>query len=451
MGAVKFLTRIALRLTALSERYVPSALAIACLLTFFVFGFASLATGRSSWELVRFWGEGFWVLLEFGMQICLVMLTGSIIADSPAVQRGLDGLARLPRTPRAAVVFTALLSMALCWLHWGLGMIASAFLVRSVVRRHPRVDYRLLVAVAYFGMGAVWHAGLSGSAPLLVATPRHFLADRIGVIPLSETVFSAFNLALVLVVTAVLTGLAYILYPSDPGDAVALSEEALGRLEAERKDPRPQERFKTPWLRFVEQSYAIPLALGLAGLTFLIQDTARNGLALTLNKLNFTFLILAVLLHPSLQAFGRSAEKAAGYLHGVVVQFPLYAGMFGIIKGSGLDQILSGWFVQVAGPGTFPLVVYWYSGILNYFIPSGGSKWAIEAPYILEASRNLGIPYSKTVLAYAWGDMVTDMIQPFWCIPLLAIAKLEFRDILGYEAVVFLACTLIGSAAFLIF
>ena len=174
-------------------------------------------------------------------------------------------------------------------------------------------------------------------------------------------------------------------------------------------------------------------------------------MALTIDKVNFFFLILSFLLYPNPTAFSRSAEKASGYVHGIIIQFPIYAGIFGVIKGSGLDRIIGSWFVAVSTKECFPLVVYWYSGLLNYFIPSGGSKWAIEAPYILEASRSLGVPFSKTVLAYAWGDMVTDMIQPFWCLPLLAVARLEFKDILGYELIVFLLCALIGSAAFLFF
>ncbi|HVE14109.1 MAG TPA: TIGR00366 family protein, partial [Elusimicrobiota bacterium] len=191
------LSRTVLSLTRFSERWVPSAFVIACLLTFAVVALALGLTPAAPGQVVGYWGDGFWALLSFAMQMCLALMTGSIIADSPLLRRALDRLSRLPRTDRQAVVFAAAASMVLAWLHWGMGMAASAFLARALARRRPKVDYPLLVAVSYFGQGAVWHAGLSGSAPLLVATPGHFLAASIGVIPLSETIFSSFNLALV--------------------------------------------------------------------------------------------------------------------------------------------------------------------------------------------------------------------------------------------------------------
>ncbi|OGS05644.1 MAG: hypothetical protein A3G41_05540 [Elusimicrobia bacterium RIFCSPLOWO2_12_FULL_59_9] len=444
------MVRLALKLTAWTEKYVPSALVIACLLSAAAFVLAMGLAGKSLSQCIGYWGDGFWALSTFGMQMCLILMTGSLIASSPWAQGRLDRLAGIPKTPRAAVVTLAAASLALAWLHWGVGLIASAFLVRSFVRRHPRVDYRLLVAVAYLGLGAVWHAGLSGSAPLLVATPNHFLAEQIGLVPLSQTTFSAFNLALTAVTALSLLAAAYLLYPERQEDAVTAPEDALNHFaQAERAEPIAGAPSR--WLKFWEQSYAVNAAIGLAGALWIIRDIRLNGMALTIDKVNFFFLILSFLLYPNPTAFSRSAEKASGYVHGIIIQFPIYAGIFGVIKGSGLDRIIGSWFVAVSTKECFPLVVYWYSGLLNYFIPSGGSKWAIEAPYILEASRSLGVPFSKTVLAYAWGDMVTDMIQPFWCLPLLAVARLEFKDILGYELIVFLLCALIGSAAFLFF
>lgn len=441
------MTRLASALTAFSERYLPSAFVIACLLTFFTFALGMAAAGKSFLDCVGYWGDGFWSLLEFGMQMCLILMTGSILADSPVLRRALDAASRLPRSPRQTVAFMAFASMVLCWLHWGLGMIASAFLARSLVRRHPTTDYRLLVATAYFGMGAVWHAGLSGSAPLLVATPKHFLADRIGIIPLAQTTFSPFNLALTAATLIALTTLAWFLYPAQE-DVFVLPAEALSDLQAERPHLGPA---ASGWIRLLERTPAVNLAVAGLGLLWLALDWQKSGFSPTFNKINFLFLMAGLALHPSPAHFAHAAEKAGSFLHGIVIQFPLYAGIYGIIKGAGLDAQIGGWFVSLAGPRTFPLVVYWYSGVLNYFVPSGGSKWAIEAPYILHAAKQLGVDNAQVVLAYAWGDMVTDMIQPFFCLPLLAVAKLEFKDIFGYEAMTFLVCVALGSAAFLLF
>jgi short-chain fatty acids transporter len=436
-------------LSRLSERWVPGAFVIACLLTFFTMGAAVTFTDAGPVAVVGYWGDGVWVLLKFGMQMCLIIMTGSIIADSRPVRRGLDALARLPKTGRGAVVMTAAASMVLCWLHWGLGLIASAFLARSVARRKRTVDYRLLVAAAYLGMGAVWHAGLSGSSTLLVATPGNFLADRIGgTLPTSATIFSGFNLALTLATFVVLCALFWALYPSKSEDRFELDADAFNRL----KEP-PEQAVKkgvSPWLRFIEHGYFLCGAIGCLGLLYLFLSSRANGFQLTLDNLNFLFLCAAVLAHRSPAEFTRAAEKAAGYVHGIVVQFPLYAGMFGIIKGSGLDRVLAEAFVAVASAETFPLAVYWYSGLLNYLIPSGGSQFVVEAPYILEAADRLGVSHARTVVAFAWGDMVTNSIQPFWCLPLLAVAELEFKDVLGALIPAFLTCLLLGSVAFLI-
>lgn len=442
MAAMPLLTRAALALNGFSQRWIPSAFAISGLLTGVVFALALLLTPATLSGCVEAWGSGVWALLEFAMQMCLIMVTGSLLAESPALRRGLDALARVPTTPRGAVVWLAFLSMSLCWLHWGLGLIASAFLARRLAARHPTAHYPLLVAVAYWGMGTVWHAGLSGSAPLLVATPKHFMEAKVGLIPLADTIFSPFNLALVAATFALMLALAWALYP----------EEARG------VDPKALESFAEPppapvpsggsFSARLERSWALNGALGLLGLAWLALDASRAGPALTFNKLNLLFFSCALLAYPSPAAFSAAAERAASYVHGIIVQFPLYAGVYGVIKGAGLDALLAGWFVDLAGPRAFPLVMYWYSGVLNYFIPSGGSKWAVEAPYVLEAARTLDVPYAKVVLAYAWGDMLTDLLQPFFCLPLLAIAKVEFREILGYEMIAFLACGALGSAAF---
>ncbi len=432
-------------LTELSGRFVPSAFVIAALLTSAVFAAAFLAAGRGPGEILGYWGDGFWALLGFGMQMCLIVVTGAMLAEAPPVERALDAFARLPKSGPQAVALAAAASMLLCWMHWGLGIMASAFLARRIALRRPATDFRLLVAVSYFGMGALWHAGLSGSAPLLVATPRHFLEPLIGVIPLSQTVFSPFNLGLAAATLAALTLLAWAMYPAEE-DAFRLSPGALKALEEIREPERTGEM--NAWMRMMEHSRVVSGALGLCGILYLLRAFSRSP-ELTLDRLNFIFLTAGLLLYPSPASFVRAAERASRYVHGIILQFPFYAGMYGVIKGAGLDMMLGRAFVRLAAADTFPFIVYWYSGVLNYFIPSGGSKWAIEAPYLLEAAKTLGVPPAKVVLAYSWGDMVTDMIQPFWCVPLLAVAKLEFKDILGYEAAAFLVCAVLGSVAFL--
>ncbi len=415
-------------LARFSARYVPSSLSIAIILSALVFTAGILLGEATALDCVQAWGEGFWTLLKFGMQMCVIIFAGYIVAVAPPARRLFDWLASLPRTPTGAVAFMAASSMIICWLNWGLGLVASAVLVRALARRQPSADYRLLVATAYFGLGATWHAGLSGSVPLLLATPGHFLVDEVGVIPIGQTIFTAFNLLLVVCVGMVMTLLAVIMHPR-PAERVTAPPAVIDGEEKPRIEPAttPAARLdQSPWLGFF---------LGGLGVSYLIYYFATNGFALNLNIVNLAFLTLGVCLHRSPASLEKAAQEASKLLHGIVLQFPLYAGMFGIIRDTALASKIAHLFVSVATPKTFPVLVCIYSSVLNYFVPSGGSKWAIEAPYLIEAAGQLKVPVSHMAMAYAYGDMGTNLIQPFWAIPLLAVAKLRFRDILGFEAV----------------
>ena len=341
----------------------------------------------------------------------------------------------------------ALVSMGLAWINWGLSIVGSAVFVRFMVKKQRGVDYRLLVATAYLGLGTFWHSGLSASAPLLVATPKHFLEKDIGIIPITETIFHPFNLLLALAVLIFLTIIGPMMHPK-PGD----EKEADPKLVEESgfEPPiRPTEAL-TPALRIGALAPHQHDRRSVRGnLALLVLP--KNGFAgINLDVVNFTFLIIGVILHRTPASFLKAAYEGGTFIWGVVIQFPFYAGIFGIIKFSGLAEVMANWFTAIATKELYPFVVMWYSGILNYIVPSGGSKWAIEAPYIMQAGKNLGVSAPITVIAYAWGDMVTDVIQPFWAIPLLGVAKLGFRDIMGYCMIYFLFYMVLISIGFLL-
>jgi short-chain fatty acids transporter len=322
--------------------------------------------------------------------------------------------------------------------------------VREIGRRRGDVDFRLLVAAGYLGMGTTWHAGLSASAPLLVATPGHFMESTIGLIPVRETLFAPFNLVLVAVVVVVFAVLTPMLHPSRER-TVAVGPAQLAAVDAFRVPARPPGAAGSAPAVRLEHSPWANWSFGLLALAWLGSYLARPSHPVTLNVLNFAMMGLAVALHPSAASLVAAAEDAGKLVFGIIIQFPLYAGIYGIIQSTHLAETLANAFVGVASASTYPLIVYWYSGIVNYFVPSGGSKWAIEAPYILSAGQTLGVPAAKVVTAYAWGDMMTDIIQPFWAIPLLAAAKLDFREILGFCMILFCVYVPIVSLAFLLF
>lgn len=450
--------RIADGLSRWSLRWVPDAWVIVVLLTFVVFVLAffvspgDYSVGKAE-DLVRGWGDGFWALLEFGMQMALIILTGYVVATSPPFRKFLTWVAGKPKGPKSAVAVMAATSMLLVLINWGLGLVGSAVLVRYMAARQPKVDYRLLVACAYLGMAGTWHAGLSASAPLLVATPGHFAEDYFGVISVTDTIFSAFNLIMVLVAILLWVAMAPLLHPRadkvvpPPADVIESDEDD------DRSDAPVAGETMTPAQR-IENSIWLNMVIGVGGLIYLVLyfSSLEEGVlsGITLNTVNFIFLFLGILLHGTPRSLLRAAERGGGFMWGVVVQFPFYAGILGMITATGFSERIADGFTSIANEHTFPVLVYWYSGILNFFVPSGGSKFAIEASYLADAANQLGVPLDLTVLAYAWGDMATDAIQPFWALPLLAIARLGFRDVMGFLLAFFVVYAAVTSVGFLI-
>ncbi len=440
----RVLARFANGLAGIAERFVPSAFAIAILLTLVTFGAAGALTGATPSTIVLAWGRGFWTLSPFAMQMSLVVLTGYLVATAPVTDRVFARVAKHSGSPARAVALMAGVSMALAWVHWGLSLVGTAMFVRHVARAQPRVDFRLLVASAYLGMGTTWHAGLSGSVPLLMATPGHFMQGTTGLVPLSTTVFTPFNLVLCAVVATVMVVLTFWMHPAD-GQALVVSAQALDGLERFTPPVAPSGRGFAAWC---DHQPWLPLALGGTGAIWLAWYAATPGAQLTLDVLNFFFFMLAVLLHRNVASLMAAGEQGARLLAGVVLQFPLYAGMYGVIEGTGLARVLGEAIATSATADSLPLWLYWYSSLLNYFVPSGGSKWALEAPFLVDAAARLGVGNDRVVLAYAWGDMASNLIQPFWALPLLAAARLGFRDILGYATIAFLVISGIVSVAF---
>jgi len=435
-------------LTNWTEKWIPDALVIVWILTMIGFIFALIWGDVGPAKAVQAWGKGFWVLLTFAMQMCLIMMTGYILACSPPLKKLLNGLSSLPNKekPWQAIMVMALFSMIIAWFNWGLSLIASAMLALFIVKNNPKVDYRLLVAGAYLGLGCTWHAGLSASAPLVVNTPDNFLikggylADTIST---SQTIFSPFNIILLIIIIIVVTVLMSVMHPSEE-KTYKIKPELMDQLELYESPEKP-----TAWLNWWP-GWNILIAIG--GFWWLGREVGQIGFAksINLNNINLFFLMLGVLFHWRPWSFLKATQEAGKAVWGIVIQFPFYAGIYGLFKFTALATVFTNAFVAICSGSTFLLVTYWYAGLLNYLIPSGGSEWAVTAPYLLPAAKQLGVAANKTVIAYAWGDMMTDMIQPFWAIAMLAVAKLEFREIMGWLLLVFGVFFIITSIAFLL-
>ncbi|WP_264080886.1 short-chain fatty acid transporter [Paracoccus jeotgali] len=422
------------------ERWLPDAFVFVLVLTLIVM-LAALGIERTNpLDLIRMWGDGFWALLSFGMQMLLVLVTGFILASSPPVRRLLRSVAGLASSAGSAIILVTLVSLAASWINWGFGLVVGAIFARELARQ-VKVDYRLLVASAYSGF-LIWHGGISGSIPLTVATPDHFTQDVIGIIPTSQTIFAGWNLLLVALLVIALPLINRMMMPR-PEETVLVDPAVLG--EEADLPPLP------PSATLAERMEASPILMylvGGAGLIWLAQYAASLG-GLNLNVVNFLFLFVGIVLHGSARSLLGALDEAVRGGAGIVLQFPFYAGIMAIMTNSGLAATMSEWFVSISTAQTLPFWSFISAGIVNIFVPSGGGQWAVQAPIMLPAAQALNADMTKVVMAVAWGDAWTNMLQPFWALPMLGIAGLKPRDIMGFCVVVLLFSGLIISGVLL--
>ncbi|MBE0463144.1 MAG: short-chain fatty acid transporter [Halomonadaceae bacterium] len=416
---LKMISKPAVKLV---ERYLPDPYIFVLLLTI-VAAVAAIAVERQTpLAVMRMWGDGFWGLLTFSMQMLLVLVTGFMLASSPPVKRMLQKLAGTAKSAGGAIILVTLVSLAASWINWGFGLVVGALFAKELARL-VRVDYRLLVASAYSGF-IVWHGGLAGSIPLTIATEGHFTVDQIGVISTSSTIFAFFNLAIVVCLFIAVPLVNRLMLP-DEKDSVYIDSQLL------EDEPVSQGRITRPAER-LENSMALSLLVGVPGLLFLLDHfILRNG-GLNLNIVNFLFLFLAIVLHRTPRNLLTSLNEAVKGGAGIVIQFPFYAGIMAIMVQSGLAQSMSEWLISFATATSLPFWSFLSAGIVNLFVPSGGGQWAVQAPVMLPAAQALGADISRVAMAVAWGDAWTNLLQPFWALPVLAIAGLKAKDIMGF-------------------
>ena len=424
----------------LMRRYLPDPFVLAVLLTFLTLILSISFTDFGVSETVNFWGNSFWKLIPFTMQMVLVLVTGYVLAVAPSVHRLLKSLSGLAHTPGQGIILVTLCSFVACWINWGFGLISGALFARHVARQVKGIDYRLLIASAYSGF-LIWHGGLSGSVPLTIATPGHFMAETMGLVKSSATIFAPYNLIILGCLLVVMPLLNWLMMKGIH-HSVTVEPELL--KEPVATEP---EAADSP-ARQLEHSKSLALVLGAFGLVYLWGYFSREGVNLTLDIVNFTFLMFGLMLHGHVGRFLSAVNDGVKGAGGIIIQFPLYAGIMGMMMSSGLGHSISSWFVSVSSVDSFPLFTFLSAGLLNLFIPSGGGQWAIQAPIMIPAAIELGVDPAKAAMAIAWGDAWTNMIQPFWALPALAVAGLQARDIMGFCIMHLLFSGIVISAVF---
>ncbi|MAO33597.1 MAG: short-chain fatty acid transporter [Flavobacteriales bacterium] len=433
---------------------LPAPFTIAVLLTFFTFVLALLITDPKSnqihiVELLLYWEKGIWnsPLLVFAMQMMLMLVLGHTLALSNPISKIISkGVRYCTNTANSAAIitfFTILVSL----FNWGLGLIFGAIFARKAGEHASKnnidFNYPLIGTAGYSGL-MVWHGGISGSAPIKIAEKGHFLVDKIDVISQSETIFSTMNISISIVLLITLPLLMYYLGKQNPGKTIILSSK------------KKEDSIKTTEVQKLDQSAL--LAWGFGGTIIfyafykaIILPESITLSVITPNYINLVLLGLAIIMHKSFFAFLNAIDNAISGASGILIQFPLYFGIMGIMNHSGMVNIMSNFFVSIANETTFPIFTFISAGIVNVFVPSGGGQWAVQGPIIVDAATQLGVSIPKSVMALAYGDQLTNMLQPFWALPLLGITGLKAKEILPYTLILLVVGSIIFISGLLIF
>ena len=426
------LRKLASFFTFIMRHYLPDAYLFAILLTFLSGILALIFTDAGYVKLIRTWGDGVYGIVAFAMQMILILITGHALALTPPINRVLVWIAGAGKTPIKAGMIVALVAGICSWINWGFGLIVGGLLALEIAKRTAKVDYAYLVGAAYSGF-VCWHMGLSGSIPLVIATPKHaqnFVEKITGAaVPVSQSIFPAFNLlpALLLIFTVPL--LFALIHPKKE-ETICLPDDKIDELT--KVVPRVARPENPTLAERIDHSYTINAIFGIMGLSYLIWHFSTKGFDLNLNIVIFIFFIIGVILHGKPVNYIKAIEIAIKGAGGIALQFPLYGGIQGIMIGTGLAKVIAGWFVAISTHQTFFMFQFWAAGIINMFIPSGGGQWAAQGPITMEAAKMMGVDAVRSAMMVAWGDQWTNMIQPFWALPLLGLCGLSARNIMGY-------------------
>jgi short-chain fatty acids transporter len=449
---------------------LPTPFTIALLLSVFTFLIAFVFTdhqGQSSLEysisLMEYWEEGLWngSLMVFAMQMMLMLVLGHVLALSPLINSLIARIITIATDTARAAALVTFLTVSVAFFNWGLALIFGAIITRKIgeqaIQYKRKLNYPLIGAAGYSGL-MVWHGGISGSSLIKVAEPGHLDQIMQGVanstnapllpeqISFADTVFSTMNICVSISILLVLTLLSYILGRKD----ISSLPDLLPSSDKRKEKPN------TIGAERLDQSVYLSRFSGTLILLFacyqaLTFPSPGSFGFITPNFINLMLLGLCLLLHHNIYGFLKAVDEAVGGAAGILIQFPLYFGIMGIMKSSGLVSELSNFFVSISNSSTFPIYTLFSAGLVNIFVPSGGGQWAVQGPIIVEASQSLGVSLPKSILALAYGDQLTNMLQPFWALPLLGITKLKAKEILPYTVIMMLVGGVVYLSALILF
>ncbi len=424
--------------TAWAEKWFPDAF-VFVILGVIIVAIANLASGAKVDAIVKGFGTGFWDLITFTMQMALVAISGYVVATSRPCAKMINALARVPSTGAGAIAWVAFVSMIASYFQWALSLVVGGLLVRALARRvELKMDYRAAAAAAYLGLGATWALGLSSSAAMMQANPKSLpksIMDISGIIPLTETIFLWQSVVMGIAILLMSIAIAY--WSAPKGTTILTAQDmncdVSEEMTMQEKHSRPGE-----WLEFTPILPILVVLLGAGYFYISFRDDSLLSVISSLNNYNFFFLMLGLLLHGNIRSFLRSLAKAVPTSAGVLIQFPFYGAIAYMLTkvpgadGQSISHHIANLFVKAANADTYPVVVGLYSAVLGFFVPSGGGKWIIEAPYVFQAAIELKAHMGWAVQVYNAAEALPNLINPFWMLPLLGVLGLKAKDIVGF-------------------
>lgn len=439
------MNKIAGFFTELMRRYLPDPFVFAIGLTLLTMALAVLVQGQAAPAVIASWGKGFWNLLAFTTQMAVILAMGYVLATAPLTDRMLDRIVGAVHTPRTAIIVATLVGGIGSYLNWGFGLVIGGIIARKLALKVRGVHYPLIIASAYSGF-TLYGLGLSASIPVLISTPGHPMEKSMGVVPLSETIFSTPMLLTSLAVIVTLPLLNAWLHPRQPAEVVEI-----------RRDQEPVPAAAGPAHSIggentlagrLNNSRILSLAIGLCGMAYAVIYFTQGG-SLDLNLINFLILFAGVLLLGTPVNYVAKLNEGIKTISGIILQYPFYAGIMAIMAGSGLVDTISRVFVDIATPQTLPFWGLVSSFVINFFAPSGGGHWVIQGPFMVDAAKAINSSVSQTSMSVMLGNAWNDLVQPFWILPALALSKLNLKDVMGYTVIMMFWVGLIYIAAML--
>ncbi len=434
----------------LVENFYPDAFIFVIVLSVLTFLLAVFNTDSSIIETFEAWGTGLPKLFTFTAQICIIMITAHALAHTRPVENILSKIGSYPASQIQAYALVTFISGLASLFAWSFGLIVggivSKFVAIGCAKKRIKIHYPLLVASAYSGY-VIWHMGYSSSAALFVSSADHSLINKIGIIPVTDTIFNPFNITIAIFTLLIITIVNPLMRPNNDSEINEIDSNVFRFTDKSDSDDM-NKKIRSP-AQVIENNRFISFFLAISLLLFIGLIFYKKGFSLDLNIVSWSFLGIGLLLSNSPIHYVKLVNRASITVGPIILQYPFYAGIMGIMADTGLINVLAEKISSIATADTLGFYSFLSGGLVNMFIPSGGGQWAVHGPVMIEAANYLNVKPYVIVLGVAYGDQWTNMIQPFWTIPLLAIAGLHMRQIMGYTFVIFIITGIIYGSAML--